>query len=181
VCFLLNLRFYFFLIFCTSCTIATLNKQTNSNWYINVNNLCQTLCTRPRSAKTAPTSWRWAAPAVVVCWFVQRCLDVKTAARASLVKQSLPPTTTAPVRKRSRSLRRCATVSRIDGVIPLWGTMQKRVGTIFATGGQARSYIGIRGHFPPDGCFAPLYPKRPTCNFFLHINFPSPVSLDAQM
>ena len=47
---------------------------------------------------------------------------------------------------------------------------------------QARSYIGTRGQFPvPDGCFAPPPSERPTSNFFLHINFPSPVSLDAQM
>ena len=36
------------------------------------------------------------------------------------------------------------------------------------------------GAVAPDGCFAPS-PKRPTCNFLLHINFPSPLSLDAQM
>jgi len=46
---------------------------------------------------------------------------------------------------------------------------------------QARSSIWDKGQLPPpppDGCFAP--PNIPLA-IFLHINFPSPVSLDAQM
>jgi len=44
---------------------------------------------------------------------------------------------------------------------------------------QARSYIGTGGQSPQMDALPP--PKRPTCNFFLRINFRSPVSSDAQM
>ena len=46
---------------------------------------------------------------------------------------------------------------------------------------QARSYIGTRGgQLPPRWMLCPP-PQTSHLQFFLHINFPSPVSLDAQM
>jgi len=50
--------------------------------------------------------------------------------------------------------------------------------TRIAASNQARSYIGTGAVAPPRWM---LCPQTSHLQFFLHINFPSPVSFDAQM
>ena len=70
----------------------------------------QRRCTRRRSVKVSRVKWRYRVPAVDVCWFDQRCLDVKTRTRFVHIRQTRRPSTTAPVSKPWTSYRLSATV-----------------------------------------------------------------------
>jgi len=58
-----------------------------------------------------------------------------------------------------------------------WRGTTKKVPVVY----QTRSYIGTGGSCPQMDALPPSPSKKSHFQFFLHINFPSPVSLDAQM
>jgi len=70
----------------------------------------QRRCTRRRSVKASWVKWRYRVPAVDVCWFDQRCLDVNTRTRFVHIRPTRRPSTTAPVSKPWTSYRLSATV-----------------------------------------------------------------------